>query len=69
MAAHYFSINRGKSGTKFSDITKGTSSEAADELELRVEDAPGWTRKEVIMALKSLIRVFEERGQSTFPPK
>ena len=68
MANHFVSINRGKSGTSMSDFTTGTSSTAGDDIEIRVADAAGLTRKEIRLALKALGRFFEDQLQTNFPP-
>lgn len=73
MANHFFAINRGKDGFKFSDFTLGTSSSAAADFELRVADVDGQsnvvTRKDIHNALEAFERLFEQGGlQSTFPP-
>ena len=68
MANHFVSINRGKSGTKNSDFTAGTSSTAGDDIEIRLADAAGLTRKDVRLALKALKVYFEDQTQTNFPP-
>jgi len=68
MAAHYIATYRGKqSGATPTDWTFDTSSTAAADIELRIEDAIAWTRLEVVEALKGLIRVLEEPSLSTYP--
>ena len=64
MANHFFSINRGVSGFSPSDITRDTSSTAADDIELRVADAASLTRLDVLNALEAFRRIFEI-GRST----
>jgi hypothetical protein len=59
MADHYVSITRGKTGTKASDFTTGTSSAATDLFELRVLDGVTPTKAEVKLALKAFERFFE----------
>lgn len=73
MANHFFSINRGKSGTTPTDITRATSSTSGDDIELRVADGASLTRKDVVLALEAFIRVIETGrdvagGGTTFPP-
>ena len=68
MANHFFSINRGKAGTSISDFTLATSSTTGDDIELRLADAAGLTRKDVRLALKALGRLIEDQLQTTFPP-
>lgn len=67
MADHFFSMNRGKSGTSNSDITTGASSTAADDIELRVADAANLTRKDVDLALKAFQRFFRGKSNTDFP--
>lgn len=73
MSNHFFAINRGNDGFKFSDFTLGTSSSASADFELRVADVDGQskvvTRKDIVKALEAFRRVFEQGGlQTTFPP-
>ena len=59
MADHFVSMNRGVSGTKYSDFTTGTSSTATDKIELRVLDGAGLTKKDVILALEAFEMFFD----------
>lgn len=68
MANHFFSINRGKSGTAISDITYATSTTAGDDIELRVADAASLTRKDLMLALKAFERTVMNILRTTFPP-
>lgn len=73
MSNHFFAINRGNDGFKFSDFTLGTSTSASADFELRVADVDGQskvvTRKDIMKALEAFERLFEQGGlQSTFPP-
>ena len=63
MASHYVSLNRGISGTKYSDFTTGTSSAATDKIELRVLDGASLTKKDVVLALEAFERFFENAQQ------
>lgn len=63
MASHYVSLNRGVSGTKYSDFTTGTSSTGTDQIELRVLDGASLTRKDVDLALEALERFFQNAQQ------
>lgn len=65
MADHYVSINRGKTGQKMSEFTAGASATTADDLEIRIADAAGWTRLEIIQALEAL-ELYHE-NTATFP--
>lgn len=73
MSNHFVSINRGKDGFHPDDFTLATSSTTGDDLELRIADAPGWTRFEVVRALETLIRWYSSNagnlGGSNFPPQ
>lgn len=73
MSNHFFSINRGVSGMKPSDVTRATSSTSGDDIELRVADGASLTRKDVLLALEAFERVIETGrdvagGGTTFPP-
>lgn len=73
MSNHFFSINRGVSGTKPSDVTRATTSTTGDDIELRVADGASLTRKDVLLALEAFERVFETGkavalGGTAFPP-
>ena len=59
MADHFYSINRGESGFKPADIAEATSSTSADDIELRVADAAGCTREDVLLALDAFKRRFQ----------
>jgi len=69
MSNHFVSINRGKSGTSVSDFTFGTSSTSGDDIELRLADAASLTRKDIVLALEALERVYSSGGPAftTFP--
>lgn len=68
MANVYVSLNRGEEGFANADFTTGASSASSDDIELRITDAAGLTRQDVIKALKALERWFENRMNATFPP-
>lgn len=51
MADHFIGLNRGAVGFADSQITFGTSSGSTD-VEIRIADAAGWTRQELILALE-----------------
>lgn len=63
MASHYVSINRGVSGTKYSDFTTGTSSTATDKVELRVLDGASLTKKDIQLALDAFEMFFQNAQQ------
>lgn len=67
MANHFFSINRGKSGTKNSDIATATTSTTGDDIELRVADGASLTKKDVQLALDALANFFRGKSNTTFP--
>jgi hypothetical protein len=72
MANHFMSINRGVSGTKISDITFGTSTNAGADFELRIAnvDAQGKvpTDLDVRMALEAFKLAIGTILYTTFPP-
>jgi hypothetical protein len=68
MASNYVALQRGGKGFKLSDFTTGTSSTAAADIELRVEDSAGLTHKEVILALKQMITFFTNRTMNPTNP-
>lgn len=63
MASHYVSLNRGVTGTKYSDFTTGNASTAGDAIELRVLDGASLTKKDVMLALEAFERFFENAQQ------
>lgn len=72
MANHYISINRGKQGFADNDFTYGTSSVSGDDLEIRIADAAGWTRQEIIQKLDEIGRFLVQSSNITgtkFPPQ
>lgn len=71
MADHFFAINRGLEGFSEVDIVKATSSTSAADMELRLADAAGLTRRDVLIALKALMRAFDSPGSyvTDFPPE
>jgi len=72
MSNHFIAINRGKSGSKISDFTFGTSSSAGSDIELRIADVDGqskvMTDKDVILALEAFEQALTSRLFTTFPP-
>jgi hypothetical protein len=58
MASHFVSLPRGKEGVQFTDFTTGTST-SGQVFELRLDDASGYRRVEVIKQLDALKRFFE----------
>jgi hypothetical protein len=58
MASHFVSLTRGKEGFQFNDFTTGTST-SGQVFELRLDDASGYRRVEVIKQLDAFIRFFE----------
>jgi hypothetical protein len=63
MADHFYGINRGKLELTPVSIVRGTSTGSTD-IELRVADAAGLTRKDVIIALEALEALFAQPGSS-----
>jgi hypothetical protein len=65
MADHFVSLARGVEGTKYSDFTTGTSSNATAQFELRVLDGVTPTKVEVFKALEAFERFFQNAQQVT----
>lgn len=63
MADHFVSIARGVEGTKSSDFTTGTSSDATALFEFRVLDGVTPKRTEVKKAIKAIDRFFDNAKQ------
>jgi hypothetical protein len=63
MANHFVSLNRGQEGSKYSDFVTGTASSGNVGIELRLGDSAGYTKKDVILALKAFERFFENPQQ------
>lgn len=72
MAGVSFSISRGTSGFKISDITVGTSTPGVGDTELRFNtndtNSVPQTRKDIIIALKAFIRALEQGKLLTTTP-
>jgi hypothetical protein len=63
MSDHFVAIARGVEGSKYSDFTVGTSSSAATLFEFRVADGVTPKKVEVLKALESIKRFFENPQQ------
>jgi hypothetical protein len=59
MPDHFVSLNRGESGFRSNEFTTGIASTAGDDVELRVRDGAGLTKKDVIQILSAFARFFE----------
>jgi hypothetical protein len=72
MSNHFISMNRGKSGTKVSDFTFGTSSTAGDDLELRIADVDAqgkvMTDKDIRLFIEGLKLAIGSVLYTKFPP-
>ena len=66
MANHFFSINRGTDSAKSAAITAATSTTSGDDIELRLADAAGLTKKDVDILVERVLDYV--RNVSTFPP-
>lgn len=70
MADHFIGLDRGEESTNVS-LTTGAATGSTD-VEVRVADAAGWTREELILALRKIERYWlqsENVGGPTFPNK
>jgi hypothetical protein len=63
VASHFVSLNRGQEGEKYSDFVTGAASSANVGIELRLDDAASYTKKDVLLALEALERFFENAQQ------
>ena len=63
MADHFLGLNKGQQGFKYSDFTAGATSGATD-VELRVADAAGLTKKDVHNIIEAFERYFENAQQA-----
>jgi hypothetical protein len=72
MSNHFIAINRGKSGSKISDLVFATSSTAAADVELRIADVDAqgkvMTDKDIFLALEAFRQAIFSRLYTTFPP-
>jgi hypothetical protein len=62
MASHFVSLNRGEEGMDYNDFATGAAS-SGDNIELRLDDAAGYTKVDVIKALDAFKRFFENAQQ------
>lgn len=63
MASHFVSLNRGQEGELYSDFVTGAASSANVGVELRLDDAAGFNKVDMIKALDSFKRFFENAQQ------
>jgi hypothetical protein len=63
MASHFVSLNRGQDGFRYDQFVTGAASSANIGLELRLDDAAAYTRKDVVTQLQAFIRFFENPQQ------
>lgn len=66
MSDHYFGINKGKEGLREDEWTKGSSSGSTD-FEVRIADAAGLTRYDVVRILEALEAKILEPSFTDFP--
>jgi hypothetical protein len=59
MADHYISIQRGERGLVYSEFVHGSTSCTHSDIELRIRDGAGWTKKEITIALEAFERLIE----------
>jgi hypothetical protein len=59
MASHFVSLNRGQEGSQLNDFVSGAASSANVGLELRLDDAAGYRRIDIIKQLEAF-RIFFE---------
>jgi hypothetical protein len=63
MASHFVSLNRGQEGSRYSGFVTGAASSGNVGIELRLDDAAAYTKKDVINALEAFERFFENAQQ------
>jgi hypothetical protein len=63
MADHFVSLNRGQEGSQYSDFVTGTTTSGSVGIELRLGDSANFTKVDVIKALDSFKRFFENAQQ------
>jgi hypothetical protein len=63
MSSHFVSLNRGQEGSQYSDFVTGTASSANVGIEIRLDDGSTFTKVDVIKALDSFKRFFENAQQ------
>jgi hypothetical protein len=59
MASHFVSLNRGQTGSRYNELVTGAASSGNVGIELRLDDAAGYTKKDVILALDAFKQFFE----------
>jgi hypothetical protein len=62
MASHFVALNRGVDGSNAADFVTGTAA-TGNVFEFRVDDASNARPTDVLLALKSFIRFFENQQQ------
>jgi hypothetical protein len=64
MSDHYVAINQGINGEAYVDFITGTASTAGtNQIELRVQDGAGLSKKDVKLAIMAFERFFENAQQ------
>jgi hypothetical protein len=60
MSDHYIALNRGVQGFRQSDFITGTASTAGtNQIELRIADGAGLSKKDVVLAVEAFERFLE----------
>lgn len=59
MPDHFIALNRGVTGFRQTDFTTGIASSAATDIEVRIKDGAGLTKKDALIALNAF-RLFIE---------
>ena len=59
MASHFVGLTRGIPGTKYVDFTTGAATNAANLIEVRIDDASGYRAAEIESAMLSLRKFFQ----------
>lgn len=59
MASHFVGFARGVEGTKYSDFVTGVATNAANTIEVRIDDAGTWRAADIEKAMHQLRRFFE----------
>lgn len=58
MADHFIGIQRGEPGFVYSEFVHGSAMCPGADIEIRIGDGAGWTRREILATLEAFERFF-----------